>query len=88
MDGWIWLWATGGGDVLWLVVKWLFISPTENKFNELAGVYLDKQAQKRHGTVTMVDGMPALTIPYKTATIVLHGQAQWNCDHVGPTRPD
>ena len=26
---------------LWLVVKWLFITPAENKFNELARVYFD-----------------------------------------------
>jgi len=56
---------------LWLVVKWLFITPAENKFNELARVYFDKQADKRHGTVTVADGIPALTIPYKTDTIEL-----------------
>ena len=56
---------------LWLVVKWLFINPEENKFNELARVYFDKQAEKHQGTVTVADGIPALTIPYKTVTIDL-----------------
>ncbi len=57
--------------VLWLVVKWLFITPAERKFNELARTYFDKQAEKHHGTVTLAGGVPALTIPYKTGTIDL-----------------
>jgi|SRR4030095_15935064 hypothetical protein len=57
--------------VLWLIVKWLFISPAENKFNEWARECMDKQALKHHGTVTVANGMPALKIPYKSTTIDL-----------------
>jgi hypothetical protein len=66
-----WILALSVALLLWLVVKWFFINPAEHKFNEIARVYFDKQAEKRHGTVTVTNGTPALTIPYKTATINL-----------------
>ena len=66
-----WVLALVSALALWLVVKWLFINPAENKFNEVALVYFDKQLEKRHGTLTVTDGVPALAIPYKTATIDL-----------------
>ena len=71
MNGWVFALAIGGALLFWVIVKWLFISPAENKFDELVRECMGKQAVKRHGTVTVADGMPALTIPYKTVNIDL-----------------
>ena len=67
MNGWVL--ALVIALLLWLIVKWLFNSPAENKFNELARECLKKQALKHHGTETAANGMPALKIPYKSVTI-------------------
>jgi hypothetical protein len=67
MNGWVLAFVIG--LLLWLIVKWLFIGPAENKFNELARECLDKQALKHHGTLTVTNGMPALRIPHRTTTI-------------------
>jgi hypothetical protein len=57
--------------ILWMIFKRLFISPAERKFEELARECMGRQAAKRHGALTVSNGMPGLTIPYKTATINL-----------------
>ena len=57
--------------LLWLVVKWLFISPAEAEFKKVAREVMEKQALKRQGRLTVAQRMPALTIPYKTTTIDL-----------------
>jgi len=57
--------------LLWLVVKWLFISPAEAEFKKVAREVVEKQALKRQGRLTVAQRMPALTIPYKTTTIDL-----------------
>ena len=66
-----WVFAVVFGVILGLLVKWLFIKPTEDKFDKLARECMDKQALKRHGTLTVAERMPALLIPHKTTTIEL-----------------
>jgi hypothetical protein len=66
-----WVFALVIALLLWVIVKWLFIRPAENKFDKLARECMDRQALKRHGTLTVAERMPALTIPYKTTTIDL-----------------
>jgi len=59
-----------GGVLLWLIIKWLFISPSERKFDAFVTECFSKQALKRNGTVTH-DRQARLKVPYKTATIEL-----------------
>lgn len=66
-----WVFAVVILVLVWVMVKWLFIRPAETKFDQLARECLDRQALKRHGTLTVAQRMPALRIPYKNTAIEL-----------------
>lgn len=66
-----WVFAVVILVLVWVMVKWHFIRPAETKFDQLARECLDRQALKRHGTLTVAQRMPALRIPYKNTAIEL-----------------
>ena len=66
-----WVFAVVILVLVWVMVKWLFIRPAETNFDQLVRECLDRQALKRHGTLTVAQRMPALRIPYKNTAIEL-----------------
>ena len=69
MSGWFWILGIGGVVLVWLIAKWLYFDPVQSEFETFTRECLDRQAQKRNGTVSVSHGRPTLTVPHKAVSI-------------------
>lgn len=70
MENWmLFLIFVGGGCLIGLVYRWLYIAPLDRENERGVKECLDKQARKRSGTVKASSRWSVLTIPYKSINI-------------------